>query len=175
MEKIKMHRYFKTRSRKISKYMIKAIRKAEQEIDKEFDKQTSLIYSAGAIALFNRFKWNPEQIVEYYKAQEDVYDECSQTTKRSMVQMCEEETGICIMRDDSGRDWEDLIYLNPEFDVESLTDQQWLYMRMQQKKWVRPQIMACFMLTAKRKYKFTYTAVFKYIRHYFFKIFLFFR
>ena len=37
-----------------------------------------------------------------------------------------------------------------------MTDAQWLYMRQQQIKWVRPQLMACLMTALHRKYGFGY-------------------
>ena len=37
-----------------------------------------------------------------------------------------------------------------------MNEAQWLYMRQQQVKWVRPQVMACIMVSLHRKYGFGY-------------------
>lgn len=46
-----------------------------------------------------------------------------------------------------------MAYLNGE-DLGPMTDAQWLYMRQQQIKWVRPNIMACILIGLHRKYGF---------------------
>lgn len=149
-----MNKPFVPRKIKTSSSMIKAIKKAEAELNREVDKQNSLINAAGTLVLFRTFGWDDNKIVEFYKNQEEVYDECGSTIGKSMIQMCSEEAGIDLIREESNVSWEDLYYLNPEFGIVELTPQQLLYMRMQQKKWCRAQLMAAFMLTAKRKYDF---------------------
>lgn len=149
-----MHQIFKTRQGKVSKTYVKAIKKAEEEMDKECEIQTDLVYAAGILTLHREFDWTGDQICEYFHAQEDVYDECAETNKKSMIQMCAEEVGIDMAIEETDTPWQEIIFLNPEFDEQTLTEKQWLYMRIQQKKWVRAQILACFMLTAGRKYNF---------------------
>jgi len=36
----------------------------------------------------------------------------------------------------------------------AMTQAQWLYMRQQQLKWIRPQLVACMLITLRRKYGF---------------------
>lgn len=69
-----------------------------------------------------------------------------------MIQMCEAETGIEIQNGD-GAGWRDVAYLNGQ-DMGRMTDAQWLYMRQQQIKWIRPNIMACILIGLHRKYGF---------------------
>lgn len=139
---------------KTTKTFAKAIMKAETDLNRECDKQSALLMVAATLTLHKQFNWNEDKICEYFHFQEDVCDECAETTQKSMIQMCSEEVGIDMVREESNTGWEELRYLNPEFEDIELTAQQYLYMRMQQRKWCRAQILALYMLTAKRKYNF---------------------
>ena len=67
----------------------------------------------------------------------DAWKECASTNEKSMIMMCEEETGIEIRNGE---------------DLGPMTDAQWLYMRQQQIKWIRPNIMVCILIGLHRKY-----------------------
>ena len=149
-----MNKPFIPKKIKASSSMIRAIKKARVELDKEIDKQNSLINAAGTLVFARSYGWDDNQIVEFYRSQEEVYEECGKTLNKSLIQMCSEETGIDLIREESDVTWEDLYYLNPDFGVVELTPHQILYMTMQQKKWVRADLLAAFVLTAKRKYNF---------------------
>lgn len=149
-----MHKKPVQNKKKKPNSMMKALMKASRDLDREADKQNSLVSAATALALHRIYKWNDNQVCEFFNAQVDVYVECSATLEKSMIQMCSEEAGVDLIREESDVTWEDLYYLNPEFEIVELEPQQLLYMRFQQMKWCRAQIMAGVILTAKRKYDF---------------------
>ena len=69
-----------------------------------------------------------------------------------MIQMCEDETGIEVSNGE-GKSWKEIWFLNGHIP-DRMTDAQVLYMRQQQLKWIRPQVMACLMIALHRKYGF---------------------
>lgn len=83
----------------------------------------------------------------------EVWKECASTSQRSMIRMCEEETGIEV-QNGSGKSWKELPYLNASLDTAKMTNAQWVYMRRQQIKWIAPQVMACLLVALHRKYGF---------------------
>lgn len=118
------------------------LQKAARKIEVEGRKHSICLYSATAMALWQHWGKKQEAIRRLFDLSHDVWMECAKDHDHSMIQMCETETGIEITNGD-GKGWRDLHYLNgtiPEY----MTEAQILYMRQQQLKWIRPQIMhAC--------------------------------
>lgn len=128
------------------------LQKAARRIETEGRKHSICLYSATAIALWRHWGKKQEAIRRLFDLSHDVWMECAKDHDHSMIQMCETETGIEITNGD-GKGWRNLHYLNgtiPEY----MTEAQILYMRQQQLKWIRPQIMACMLITLHRKYGF---------------------
>ena len=128
------------------------IQKATRRIETEGRRHCLCIYSATAIALWLHWGKKQEAINRLFDLSHDVWNDCAKDHDHSMIQMCEVETGIEIQNGD-GKSWRDLHYLNGTIP-EQMTPAQVLYMRQQQIKWIRPQIMACMMVALHRKYGF---------------------
>lgn len=128
------------------------LQKATRRIETEGRKHCLCIYSATAMALWQYWGKKQEAINRLFDLSHDVWKDCAKDHDHSMIQMCEAETGIEIQNGD-GKSWKDLHYLNgtiPEY----MTPAQVLYMRQQQLKWIRPQVMACMLIALHRKYGF---------------------
>lgn len=128
------------------------LQKATRRIETEGRKHCLCIYSATAMALWQHWGKKQEAINRIFELSHVVWNECAKDHDHSMIQMCETETGIEITNGD-GKGWRDVWFLNG-FNPGMMTEAQWLYMRQQQLKWIRPQIMACMLIALHRKYGF---------------------
>ena len=128
------------------------LQKALRKIEVEGRRQCFLLYSATALALHRHWGKGQEAIRRLFEMTHVVWQACANDHDHSMIQMCEQETGIEI-QNGNGVSWRDVAYLNGQ-DIGQLSYAQILYMRQQQLKWVRPQIMACMMVSLHRKYGF---------------------
>lgn len=128
------------------------LQKATRRIETAGKKHSICLYAATAMALWQHWGKKQEAINRIFELSHVVWNECAKDHDHSMIQMCETEIGIEITNGD-GSGWRDVMYLNGTIP-ESMTEAQILYMRQQQLKWIRPQIMACMMITLHRKYKF---------------------
>ena len=132
-----------------------AFQRASRRIETEGQKQCFLLYSAAALALQRHWGKKQEAIRRLFELSLHVWKDCARDHDSSMIQMCEAETGIEIQNGD-GKSWRDVSYLNGCMNPGMMSEAQWLYMRQQQIKWVRPQVMACLMVAMHRKYGFGY-------------------
>ena len=132
---------------------ISAYEKATKAMEKEGYKQCMLLYSAAALALHRHWGKGKQAIISLFELTGDVWRTCAEDNSLSMIQMCEDETGIEI-QNSSGRSWRDLPYLNATLDNIQLSSAQWVYMRHRQKDWIAAQVMACIMVGLHRKYGF---------------------
>lgn len=132
-----------------------AYQKATKNIATEGRKQCFMIYSAAALALYRHWNKKHGAIIRLFELTGDVWRACADDGMRSMIQLCEEETGIEIQNGD-GKSWRDLPYMNATLDTGRMSNAQWVYMRMQQAKWVAPQVVAYFLVALHRKYGFGY-------------------
>lgn len=132
-----------------------AYQKALEQIETEGKHQCTLLYGATALALSRHWGKKQTAISRVFDISKDIWRECAATNKHSMLEMCEEETGIEV-QNGSGRSWHDLPYLNARLDPGRMTNAQWVYMRQQQIKWIAPQVMACILLALHRKNGFGY-------------------
>ena len=128
------------------------IQKATQKIETEGRKHCFRIYSATAIALWRHWGKRTEAISRFFDVTHDVWKECAKDHDHSMIAMCEDETGIEV-NNGEGKSWKEIWFLNGHIP-DRMTDAQVLYMRQQQLKWIRPQVMACLMIALHRKYGF---------------------
>lgn len=129
-----------------------ALMKATRQIEVEGQKQCFRIYGAMGIVLWRYWDKRREAITNFFSVTHDVWNACAQDHDHSMIEMCDIQTGIEI-QNGSGVSWHDVAYLNGQ-DLGDMTYEQWLYMRKQQLKWIRPQIMACMMVSLHQKYGF---------------------
>ena len=126
--------------------------KAYKRLEKEGDRWTMVLYSSFALALFRHWNMKKTAILRLIDVTWTAWRECATDYDKSMIKMCEEITGIEI-RNGDGAGWRDVSYLNGK-DLGQMSDEQWLYMRQQQIKWLRPNIMACILIGLNRKYGF---------------------
>lgn len=131
-----------------------AHRKAYERLEKEGDKWAMILYSGLALTMYRHWNMKKTAVTRLVDVTWDAWKECAVDHDSSMIKMCEDETGIEI-QNGSGVSWRDVAYLNGE-DIGEMTEAQWLYMRQQQIKWVRPNIMACILIGLHRKYGFGY-------------------
>lgn len=117
-----------------------ALKKAYDRLEKDGDRWAVVLYSALALAMYHHWNMKKTAVTRLIDVTWDAWRECAVDHDSSMIKMCESETGIEIQNGD-GVSWRDVAYLNGE-DLGPMTDAQWLYMRQQQIKWVRPNIMA---------------------------------
>ena len=130
-----------------------AYQKATKALEDEGYKQCLLLYSATALALHRHWGKGKHAIISLFELTGDVWRTCAEDNSTSMIQMCENETGIEI-QNDSGKSWRDLPYLNATLGNLQLSSAQWVYMRHRQKEWIAAQVMACIMVGLHRKYGF---------------------
>lgn len=131
-----------------------ALQKAYQKLEIEGRKHCIVLYSAMGIVLWKHYGKRGQAVRNLFDLSREVWKACARDHDSSMIQMCEKETGIEV-QNGSGTSWHDVWFLNG-YLPETMTSAQVLYMRQQQIKWVRPQIMACLMVALHRKYGFGY-------------------
>lgn len=128
-------------------------RKATERLETEGRRQCFIMYSASAIALWRYWGKRTLAISRLFEVTGAIWHDCASTNLHSMIEMCEQETGIEV-RNESGKSWRDLPYLNASLDTMQMSNAQWVYMRQQQAKWIAPQVMACIIVALHRKYGF---------------------
>lgn len=132
-----------------------AFERANNRMQEETAEQCSRLYGAACIALHRH--WNKKQLslTRLFQLVHETWIACANDNTVSMIQMCEEETGIELMNED-GKHWKDLAFLNYSIDMDpaKMTNAQWVVMRNNQIRWVRPQVMACLLIALNKKYRF---------------------
>ena len=114
------------------------LQKATRRIETEGRKHCLCIYSATAMALWQYWGKKQEAINRIFELSHVVWNECAKDHDHS---------------NGDGKGWRDVWFLNGH-DPGPMSYTQWLYMRQQQLKWIRPQIMACMLIALHRKYGF---------------------
>lgn len=129
-----------------------AFQKATKRIETDGVRHCFVLYGATGIVLWREWGKRTEAIRRLFDLSREVWVDCAKDHDHSMIQMCEDETGIEV-NNGEGKSWKEIWFLNGHIP-DRMTDAQVLYMRQQQLKWIRPQIMACLMIALHRKYKF---------------------
>lgn len=127
---------------------------AYKKLEKEGDKWAAVLYSGLALAMYRNWNMKATAVTRLVDVTWDAWQECATDHDSSIIKMCEAETGIEV-QNGSGTSWRDVPYLSGE-SLGDMTEEQWLYMRQQQIKWVKPSIMACILIGLHRKYGFGY-------------------
>lgn len=135
----------------MSKQLKKALLKAENEIQKEGDKQLDIVLSSGILSLNRYWNWKEEQIIRFIEIFVEVWNEVGSDNDISVLKLLDDECDIELTNHE-GVSYRDVIYLNVDVDPgKDLTPYQWLAMRQGQKKWIEAQITACVCLAMSRK------------------------
>ena len=136
------------------------LKRAEIDLEKEMDKWIDLTLGALAIAFTRYWGWGVKRISNVMDEIQNAWDECAETNTKSMIQMLEEETGVELRSFTDNRGWRELAFLNNDLskkiNVNGMTKAQWVVMRRNQIKWMRPQIYASALLGLHRRYGFGY-------------------
>lgn len=130
-----------------------AFQKANADLEAEGRRQCMLLYSATALALRRHWNKGRQTILSLFEITGDTWRSCAETNEHSMIEMCEQETGIEIQCG-NGKTWRDLPYLNGTLNTGRMTNAQWVYMRQRQKQWIAAQVTACILIALHRKYGF---------------------
>ena len=135
----------------MSKQLKKALLKAENEIQKEGDKQLDIVLCSGILSLNRYWNWKEEQIIRFIEIFVEVWNEVGSDNDISVLKLLDDECDIELTNHE-GVSYRDVIYLNVDVDPgKDLTPYQWLAMRQGQKKWIEAQITACVCLAMSRK------------------------
>ena len=130
-----------------------AYQKATRRIETDGLKHCTVLYGATGIVLWREWGRRAEAIRRLFRLSREVWRDCAKDHDHSMIAMCEAETGIEIQNGD-GVSWHDVAFLNGSLNPGMMNEAHWLYMRQQQIKWIRPNVMACLMVALHRKYGF---------------------
>lgn len=127
--------------------------KAEREMDQEMRKQIDIYYGCICLALYRHWGWRKKRLMKLQDETMAAWQECGENNERSMLEMLEEETGIDL-KNEEGKDWRECLFLNGKHPANKreMTKPQFLYMRMQQTKWVGTMVLGCIMLALHRTY-----------------------
>lgn len=130
------------------------IERAEKQLNVEMRQQVWKLYPAFAIALNRLYGWKGVHCNRLFNNTKDLWDECGEDVNLSMLGMLYEETGIEIKASENGKHFWELAFLNPKLKVgtkNTMTEQQWVLMRLKQKEWVGCCVQAALLLSLKRR------------------------
>lgn len=141
--------------------MADALKEARKKLDNEANKQIEIIFRALALAL-GEDGWSIKRLEKVANEIHDFVEEIGKVDK-SVVQICEEETGVCLIPEGIDKSWEELTYLNGEawdkyLEKYSKTMKPKIFrayaIRASQKMidWVRPQFYASIIIAMHRLY-----------------------
>ena len=122
----------------------RALNKALAALNKEADRQARMMYPAAVLALWNEFRWRQDRIFKRLSKCDEAAGECIEYgTDKSMLEMLEDETGIEMTIYGYDKSYHEIPYLSKDaWDGKPPTRQEILYMRVRQKKWLGPLILA---------------------------------
>lgn len=131
--------------------------KINRELDRELELQTYIIYGSTAISLKKYWGWGKKRIKELFDTSAEACRECASSNEISMIEMLENETGIELKPENESKGWREVAYLNANIHTYDfkMTKTQWMYMKMQQKKWIPTQVIATLFIGLHRRYGFS--------------------
>ena len=148
---------------------------ALQKANKELDEASGIAMQLGfyrTIITLSRYGWKRLRIERFLDKASEVYKECRSDGGKSLIQMCDEETGIEV-RNDAGESYLDTTYLNQaKWDIEKAKFDRMPYpmqrayyisVRQHMKKWMYAQIMASIILALYRKEGWSFERISKFL------------
>lgn len=129
-----------------------------QRIDRQFreenDRQFDIMIGGTALALCRYHGWGQKRLMKFVQEVQDTWNECAEQADKSILMMLEEETGIELRLDETGKSYHELDFLNGNMDrkLENMSIPEIMYMRAQQMKWAGTTILASVMLSMHRIY-----------------------
>ena len=146
---------------KCTKTQYKRLMKAENDLEKEMLKQIGIIMGCAGIALFENWGWKKKRISDFFFGMQAAWNECVRDTQRSMLEICEDETGIIVDRPDYEGNYKDLLFFQPKEKIATLSIEQRIYMRIRQKDWMGAEIFASVLVALHRKHGFGDKRIFR--------------
>lgn len=137
-----------------------ALKKVEKELDTAAGVAMQLGFYRTILVLNLNYGWKKLRIERFLDKASEIYGECRGDSTKSLVQMCDEETGIEV-RNENGESYLNTTYLcqekwdqeKPKFERAPAMVQKSYYISVRQhmKKWMYAQIMASIILALHRK------------------------
>lgn len=137
----------------ILKMKKKMLNRVENELKDEMYKNVLVVSGCIGIALYENQGWRKNRIANLFSEISESWGECAKDDKMSMLEMCENETGIAVYREGYEGDYTELKYFQPRGKTEMTIDQI-ICMRQQQKKWAYSLIFASAFLAMHRLHGF---------------------
>ena len=125
--------------------------KATQAAVRQQADDAYIVYCETAIALHN-MGWGERKVHNLFTEVQKINDDHAEDNSRSMTQIFFEETGIELKPSEGDKSWEDLAYLNKAIEFDSMTPQQYTYMRARQRRWIKTELYASVFLALHRRY-----------------------
>lgn len=133
----------------------KSVQKLDKKLHEEYVKQTGNVYGAASIALYNEWGWKQKRLESLFSYIKTGLIECAGfSTKKSMLEMLEEETGIEMKLHENGKSYHEIDYLNGAlgmYEIDNMSYAQIMAMRIGQIKWVKATVEASLFLALHRK------------------------
>lgn len=136
------------------------IKKADEKLTVQAQKALDVVYFGACIVLSKSYGWGKKRIKRLVDVAAEIFTECGTDQHVSLVQMCDEETGI-EFRGPDGQSWRDTVYLNEEKWQKEQKRVFSMPMHMQKaymlrvkgcmNKWLRPILMSSVALALHRK------------------------
>ncbi len=130
----------------------KALIKAESELKKEMYRQIDIVSGCAGIALYENWDWRKGRISKLFQEITETWDECAKDKDLSIIEMCENETGLVITAPGFEGNYKDLKYFQK--DGGDLSILEMIHMRHQQKKWAGAMLFASAIIALHRLHGF---------------------
>ena len=137
------------------KMMIATEEKARKKLVNELADQLDIVTSCAGIALYENWGWREKRIAGLYKEFNAVWDENAADKKRSIVEVCSEETGIDVFIPGFSGNYDDLKFFRG-YDTGRMTIEQEIVMRNKQCHWAPAMMLATAIVALHRRYGFGY-------------------
>ncbi|MBQ0112393.1 MAG: hypothetical protein KBT03_04605 [Bacteroidales bacterium] len=146
----------------------RGLKKADDLLNREADRVMDVVYTSTILALHRNQGWGRVRISHFMDKAQQVFNECGEDDTKSMIQLCDEETGIEFCNE-KGECWKDDVYLNDElwkvrkaeyqkkpraYQIAYLTR-----VRQKQMEWLFPTFGASIAIALHRKEKWGYDKI----------------
>ena len=137
------------------KARFKSVLKMDRKLMEEGNRQAAIVYGAACMALHSEWGWKRKRLESLFDYINSGVDECGRyITKKSILNMLEEETGIEMKLSEGGQSYHNIDYLNGSlgmYQIDKMSYAQIMAMRAGQIKWTKALIEASIFLALHRK------------------------
>lgn len=139
-----------------NKTQLKTLKRIEDDLQKEMYRQIGIVSGSFGIALYENWGWREKRIGKFFQEIVNAWEECAKDPDISMLEMCENETGIVIGIPGCESSYKDLIFFTSDTRHVEMTIEKRICMRLSQKKWLGPEMIAAALVSLHRIYNFGY-------------------